>query len=105
MTGRRSTSWILLAPSLIGIVCFLILPIVLVAWLSLHSWNLLGPLRFTGLRNWRSVLTDADFGHSLLVTGALALLVVPAQTVLGFAAAALVVRRRAGGVFKVLFAL
>jgi len=95
----------LLAPSLFGIGVFLILPIVLVGWLSLHSWNLLGPIEFVGLRNWRSVLSDDAFGHSLLVTAALTLLVVPLQTVLGFAVAALLVRRRAGGAFRALFAL
>lgn len=99
------TSWILLAPSLFGIGIFLILPIVLVGWLSLHSWNLLGPMEFVGLRNWRSVLSDDAFGHSLLVTAALTVLAVPLQTVLGFAVAALLVRRRAGGAFRVLFAL
>ena len=102
---RTTTSWVLLTPSLFGIGVFLILPIVLVGWLSFYSWNLLGPMEFVGLRNWRSVLTDAGFGHALLVTVALTLLVVPAQTALGFAVAALVVRRRAGSGFRVLFAL
>ncbi len=95
----------LLTPSLIGIGIFLVLPVALVAWLSLHSWNLVGPTEFVGLRNWRSVLTDGDFGHALLVTGALTLLVVPVQTILGFLVAALLVRRRAADGFRVLFAL
>ena len=95
----------LLTPSLLGIGIFLVLPVALVAWLSLHSWNLVGPTEFVGLRNWRSVLTDGDFGHALLVTGALTLLVVPVQTILGFLVAALLVRRRAADGFRVLFAL
>lgn len=45
--------------------------------------DLLGPREFVGLRNWRSVLGDAAFGHALLVTLALTVIVVPAQTVLG----------------------
>lgn len=102
---RVATSWALLTPSLLGIGIFLTLPVVLVAWLSLHSWNLLGPMEFVGLRNWRAVLTDGDFGHALLVTGALTLLVVPTQTILGFVVAALLVRRRAAQGFRVLFAL
>ncbi|AHH22324.1 putative ABC transporter, permease [Nocardia nova SH22a] len=102
---RTGTSWALLAPSLFGVGVFLMLPIVVVGWLSFHSWNLLGPAEFVGLRNWRSVLTDAGFGHALLVTGALALLVVPVQTALGFLVAALITRRRAAGGFRVLFAL
>lgn len=95
----------MLAPSLFGIGAFLILPIALVVWLSLHSWNLLGPMDFVGLRNWREVLSDGEFGHALLVTGALTLIVVPVQTVLGFAVAALLVRRRAGAALRLLFAL
>ncbi len=99
------TSYVLLGPSLIGVGCFLLLPIVVVAWLSLHSWNLLGPMRFVGLENWRSVLGDREFGHSLLVTLALTAIVVPVQTVLGFAVAAPLARRRGGSALRVVFAL
>ncbi len=102
---RAGTSYLLLLPSLIGVGGFLLIPIVVVAWLSLHSWNLLGPMRFVGLRNWRSVLGDPEFGHALLVTLALTALVVPAQTALGFVVAMLAARRRGGSTFRVLYAL
>ncbi len=96
----------LLLPSLIGVGCFLLMPIAVVLWLSVHSWNLLGPIRFTGLENWRSVLGDRRFGHSLLVTSALTALVVPVQTALGFAVAAVLARRGRGGtVLRVVYAL
>ncbi|MET9489052.1 sugar ABC transporter permease [Nocardia sp. NPDC006630] len=103
---RVATSYALLLPSLLGIGCFLLLPIGVVLWLSLHSWNLLGPMRFTGSANWRSVLGDRQFGHSLLVTLALTVLVVPAQTALGFGVAALLARRgRGSAVLRVVYAL
>ncbi len=98
------TSYVLLLPSLIGVGAFLLLPILVVAWLSVHSWNLLGPMEFVGLRNWRSVLRDPAFGHALLVTSALTAIVVPVQTVLGFAVAALLARRGVHGL-RVLYAL
>ncbi|MFE3028020.1 carbohydrate ABC transporter permease [Nocardia tengchongensis] len=113
-TARRTTAehrqaavgYALLLPSLIGVGCFLLLPIAVVLWLSLHSWNLLGPIRFTGWDNWRSVLTDRQFGHSILVTLALTALVVPVQTALGFVVAALLARRGPGGtVLRVVYAL
>ncbi|MEV0462532.1 sugar ABC transporter permease [Nocardia tengchongensis] len=113
-TARRTTAehrqaavgYALLLPSLIGVGCFLLLPIAVVLWLSLHSWNLLGPIRFTGWDNWRSVLTDRQFGHSILVTLALTALVVPAQTALGFVVAALLARRGHGGTaLRVVYAL
>ncbi|MBB5913854.1 multiple sugar transport system permease protein [Nocardia transvalensis] len=99
------TSYVLLLPSLVGVGCFLLLPIAVVAWLSLHSWNLLGPMEFTGLRNWRSVLSDGEFGHALLVTLALTAIVVPSQTVLGFVVAAALARRRGGSALRVVYAL
>lgn len=96
----------LLLPSLIGVGCFLLVPIAVVLWLSAHSWNLLGPIEFTGASNWRSVLEDRQFGHSLLVTLALTALVVPVQTALGFAVAAVLARRGRGGtVLRVVYAL
>ncbi|MEV6322859.1 sugar ABC transporter permease [Nocardia sp. NPDC051787] len=101
---RAVTSYVLLLPSLVGVGAFLLLPILVVAWLSVHSWNLLGPMEFVGLRNWRSVLGDPAFGHALLVTSALTAIVVPMQTVLGFAVAALLARRGAHGL-RVLYAL
>ena len=51
----RSTAlgYALLAPSLFGVVTFLLLPMLVVAWLSLHRWDLLGPIQYAGLDNWR----------------------------------------------------
>lgn len=82
----------LLAPSLFGVLTFLVLPILVVIWLSLCRWDLLGPIRFVGLDNWRSVLTDGAFGHSLLVTLVFVAMVIPVQTALGLVAATLLVR-------------
>jgi multiple sugar transport system permease protein len=96
----------LLAPSLFGVVTFLLLPILVVIWLSLYRWDLLGPLRFVGLANWRSVLADGDFGHSLFVTAIFVAIVVPTQTVLGLAAASMLARLLPGtGFFRTVFVL
>lgn len=106
--ARRSTAlgYALLAPSLFGVVTFLLLPILVVVWLSLHRWDLLGPIEYVGLDNWRSVLSDSTFGNSLLVTLIFVAIVVPAQTVLGLAAAALLARGLPGtGVFRTLYVL
>jgi multiple sugar transport system permease protein len=77
-----------------------------VVWLSLHRWDLLGPIEYVGLDNWRSVLTDPTFGNSLVVTLVFVAIVVPAQTVLGLVAAALLARELPGtGVFRTLYVL
>ena len=87
-------------------VCFLLLPMLVVVWLSLHRWDLLGPIRYVGLDNWRSVLTDPSFGNSLLVTLLFIAIVVPAQVVLGLAAAAMLARGLPGtGMFRALYVI
>lgn len=104
----RSTAlgYALLAPSLFGVLAFLLLPILVVIWLSLCRWDLLGPLRFVGLSNWRSVLTDGTFGNSLIVTGIFVAIVVPAQTALGLLAASMLARQLRGtGLFRTVFVL
>jgi multiple sugar transport system permease protein len=105
---RRSTAlgYALLAPSLFGVVAFLLLPILVVIWLSLYRWDLLGPLRYVGLANWRSVLADSGFGNSLIVTTIFVAIVVPAQTVLGLLAAAMLARQLPGtNAFRTLYVL
>jgi multiple sugar transport system permease protein len=96
----------LLAPSLLGVVTFLLLPMLVVLWLSLHRWDLLGPIEYVGLTNWRSVLGDSTFGTSLLVTLLFVAIVVPVQSVLGLSAAALLARDLPGtGLFRTLYVL
>ncbi len=104
----RSTAvgYALLAPSLFGVVTFLLLPMLVVAWLSVHRWDLLGPIQYVGLDNWRSVLTDPSFATSLVVTALFILIVVPTQSVLGLIAAAMLARGLPGsGFFRTLYLL
>lgn len=110
MTSLRTRTALLgyglLAPSLFGVVCFLLLPMLVVVWLSLHRWDLLGPISFAGLDNWRSVLTDPDFANALLVTCAFIAIVVPVQILLGLAAATLLTRGLPGtGLFRALYVI
>ena len=99
-------AYALVAPSLFGVAVFLLLPMFVVGWLSLHRWDLLGPIRYVGLDNWRSVLSDGTFGNSLVVTLVFVMLVVPAQSALGLAAASMLGRRLPGsGIFRTLYVL
>lgn len=97
---------VLVAPSLLGIVVFLTVPIVVVIWLSFNSWDLIGPMHFVGLRNWDAVLSDPTFGHSLWITILFVMLVVPFQIALGLAMALLLTRGLPGsGAFRVLYVI
>ena len=86
----------LLLPSLIGIACFLILPIGIVAWLSFQKWDLIGSPKFVGGANWQAVLADPAFANTLWVTILFVVLVIPLQTVLGLAVAVMLSRKLPG---------
>lgn len=107
-SGRRETgtAYALLAPSLFGITVFLLLPILVVLWLSLNHWDLISAAQWVGLRNWREVLTDGAFGRSLVITAIFVLLVIPVEVVLGLFAASLLTRGLPGSpVFRVIYVL
>ena len=109
-SGKRgrdtALGYALLAPSLFGVATFLLLPMLVVLWLSVHRWDLLGPIEYVGLDNWRAVLTDSSFGNSLVVTLAFVALVVPTQMALGLVAASMLTRELPGsGVFRTLYVL
>lgn len=95
-----------LAPSLLGLVLFLVIPIGVVIFLSFHQWDLLRPMEFVGLNNWRRVLGGDRLGHSLLISALYVLLVIPLQTALGLLLATLLSRGLPGStLFRVLFVI
>ena len=65
---RIRTAFAFLAPSLVGVALFLVIPVVLVIILSLTQWNLLTPIRWVGFSNYANIFRFDGFGHSLLVT-------------------------------------
>lgn len=106
MRAQTRTAYALLAPSLAGISVFLLLPILVVVWLSLHHWDLISPPRYVGLANIRQVLTDADFRRSLMITAGFVALVIPVQTALGLFIATLLTRGlRGSSLFRVIYVL
>jgi multiple sugar transport system permease protein len=96
---NATTGYALLAPSLFGVVCFLVFPVLVVIWLSFQKWDLISPARFVGLDNYASVFSDPVFANALLVTLIFALVVLPIQTGLGLFAAALLTRGLPGSAF------
>lgn len=69
--ARRDAAagYIFIAPQLIGIVIFVLIPVGLVFWYSLHEWNVLaGSFRFTGTANYERLLSDPAIGEVMSVT-------------------------------------
>ncbi|MGW6332360.1 carbohydrate ABC transporter permease [Nocardia rhamnosiphila] len=64
-TGRRAESAkrqaraarLFIAPNLLAVAVFLVFPLGFSLYLSFHQWDMFGPIRFTGLRNFRELLT------------------------------------------------
>ncbi|MDN5822486.1 MAG: sugar ABC transporter permease [Brachybacterium sp.] len=97
MNARRPLlGWLLIAPSLIGVTAFLILPVLLAFVVSLFRWDLLGTRDFIGLDNYASLLADGALINSLVVTALFTLISVPVSLALGLALASQLVRALPG---------
>jgi multiple sugar transport system permease protein len=57
-----------LLPSAIPLVLFVLGPMVAAAWVSLHEWNLLSPMKFVGFDNYVKLLSDPRTGDVFLHT-------------------------------------
>lgn len=97
MNARRPLiGWLLIAPSLIGVTAFLILPVILAFVISLFNWDLLGTRQFVGLDNYTTLLSGGALTNSLLVTAIFTLISVPVSLALGLALATQLVRALPG---------
>lgn len=81
--ARPLVAWLLVAPSLLGVTAFLVLPVVLAFVVSLYSWDLVGTPRFIGLANYADVIGSGSLSGSLLVTLVFTLISVPVSLALG----------------------
>ena len=100
------TAFAMLAPSLVGVALFLVIPVILVIFLSLVQWNLLTPMKWVGLSNYANIFRYDKFGHSLLVTAYYVILNIPIQTVLALGMAMVLrSKRRGSGVVRIICVL
>lgn len=72
MLSRPGAGWIV--PGLVLFGLFGLAPMVLVAYLSLTQWNLLGTPEFAGLANWERFFTDSAILDSLWLSAILTVL-------------------------------
>lgn len=107
--------WLFVSPMVIVLGLFLLLPILMAAWVSLLHWDgqtnpFSGAADFVGVRNYTDLLTTKGLDHTLFMTSVrnnlyYVLLVVPAQTVLSLALAVAVNKRwlKGKGLFRTVF--
>ena len=86
-----------------------IIPIIDTAWMSLHNWSLVKPIKpFIGLENYWKLAVDPLFRMALVNTTIFAVVTVPMTLLLAFGVAVLLdrpMRGRLDGLYKVLFFL
>ncbi|KQV06774.1 sugar ABC transporter permease [Leifsonia sp. Root112D2] len=59
---------VFLLPSLIPLLMFTIGPMIAAGWVSLHEWNLIGPMSWVGVSNYTALLADPGTQQAFLHT-------------------------------------
>lgn len=77
--NERFAGWLFILPALVGTLIFIIIPVICSFGLSFAKWDLLNPIQFVGLANYREIFSEALFYKILLNTIVFAL----ATSVLG----------------------
>ncbi|MFO1142536.1 MAG: sugar ABC transporter permease [Amaricoccus sp.] len=98
----NKVGWLLLAPTLVILGVFGILPFVYVLFLSFHRWNPFGANPdqvFIGADNFRRLVFDAEFLTSVRFTLEFAFLAVASEIVIGYLLAQLLMREFPGKAF------
>jgi len=97
-TGWNKWKWVafFLAPSLIGLTIFLVLPILTSFTLAFQDWNLLSPPKWIGLANFEEMFADAAFWSALRYTLLYIVLYIPTVFVLALGLAVLLNQKLRG---------
>jgi multiple sugar transport system permease protein len=100
--GRGKWLWMaaFLGPSLLGLMVFVVLPILSSLWYAFHDWNLLSPPRFIGFDNFTALMQDAAFWSAVRYTLTFIVMYVPVVFVLGLGLA-LLLNQKARGILIV----
>lgn len=106
--GQGRTAALMLAPAVILIITFLLVPIVLTFTLAFTNARLVSPvpMRFTGVDNFARLVADPTFWTSLRNTVVFAIFVVPLQAGLALGLALLINKRVRGvNIFRTIWFL
>jgi multiple sugar transport system permease protein len=104
--GFRYYGWVIffLAPSLIGLTLFTLIPIISSLGLTLFQWDMLTPPKFVGLANFGDLLHSDSFWQALLHTLTFIIGYIPLVLALGLGTALLLDRKLRGvAIFRTLF--
>ena len=66
--NKKITPYLLIAPYIIHLLLFVVFPVAFSIVLTFHSWNIIAPMQYTGLSNYKVLFSDAIFWKSMLNT-------------------------------------
>ena len=62
------TAYLFVLPDLIGLLIFVVVPIIFAVYISFHQWNLVSDKVFIGIDNYKKLFSDKEWWNSLLRT-------------------------------------
>lgn len=99
------TAYIFILPDFVGLLIFVIIPILYAFYISLFEWDLVSEKLFIGFDNYVRMFRDEDWWQAMLRTVKLTLVYVPSLFCLSLAGAVLVskIKSKAGSFIKTSF--
>ena len=71
--NQSSAAWMFILPAILGTLIFIVIPVICSFGLSFTKWDLINPVEFVGLENYREIFTEPLFFKILLNTVVFAL--------------------------------
>jgi len=102
---RNEALWgyFFILPQMIGLLAFALIPLVIVFYLSVNSWDGLGSIQFVGLQNFIDQIKGDDLHIALLNTLLYTVIVVPGGLILSLLVALGLDKVRGKDVYRVLY--
>lgn len=98
--------WLFIMPVVVGLLIWVLGPMLYSAWLSMTDWDLIRAPRFVGMDNFSRMFSDRLFYKSLLVTVIYTIFHVPLTLILAFFVAMLLnTKTRGMAIFRTLYYL
>ncbi|MCB0547016.1 MAG: sugar ABC transporter permease [Phaeodactylibacter sp.] len=79
--------YVIVSPYLIHLCLFVLFPVAFSILLTFHKWNIIAPMEYIGLDNFRHLFQDRLFWKAILNTGRFLLIHIPLQIVVALALA------------------
>lgn len=68
LNNQKFAGWIFILPALIGTLIFIVIPVICSFGLSFCKWDLINPVQFAGLDNYKEIFSESLFFKILLNT-------------------------------------